>query len=81
MINRKNLKLLNALQTLKDECYKHACCSECPLHTKGLTANNVLSYNNQCGLMSLCNPSALYLDYQTIYARKGEGEIIANAKD
>ena len=81
MINRKNLKLLNALQTLKDECYKHFSCVDCPLHTKGLTANNVLSYDNLCGLMSLTNPSALHLNYQTIYALKGEGEIIANAKD
>lgn len=81
MINRKNLKLLNALQTLKDECYKHVSCVDCPLHTKGLTANNLLSYDDLCGLMSLTNPTAWYLDYQTIYARKGEGEIIANAKN
>lgn len=71
MINTNNVKLLGALQTIKEECFTHISCIDCPLCAEGLTANNMLKYAEYCSLKRELNPSTWILRYKEINKMKG----------
>lgn len=72
MINTNNVKLLGALQTIKDECELHLSCADCPLHVEGLTANDTGVPINMCSISSILNPASWELKYKAIRREKGE---------
>lgn len=72
MINTNNVKLLGALQIIKDECVLHSSCFDCPLHVEGLNMGNADEHINMCSITSSINPACWKLKYKAIRREKGE---------
>lgn len=71
MINTNNLKLLGALEKIKEECELHHSCFDCPLHVEGLDVDNADEHINMCSITSSINPACWNLKYKAIRREKG----------